>query len=409
MKKIAIITEAVALEGEKGYSRFRDLSKYLSEIDEFEIELITTTFQHWEKKQRNIDLIKQKERNVNYKITLIHEPGYKKNIDVLRIFSHRKFTKGLIKYLNNNFYDLIYCIIPDNHCAAKVSKYCKRNSIKLVIDIEDLWPEAMRMVFHPPIISNLIYYPFFKHARTAYQNANAFIGTSDEYRDVPVKKYGVNPGVIKKTVYVGCDLEDFDNGVNNYIKDIEKIENEFWITYAGNLGESYDITTLIESTAEIEKKGYKDIKIKILGGGPLEEKFRILKDNLVCENVEFLGYVEYHKMAAYLVKSDVVINSFVKKAPQSIVTKIGDYLASGKAMINTCSSIEFRTKCEQDGFGINVEAENKEELTKCILELYDDKDMTKRMGIRAREIAELQFDRKCSYKEIVNLVKGLLK
>ena len=52
-------------------------------------------------------------------------------------------------------------------------------------------------------------------------------------------------------------------------------------------------------------------------------------------------------MAAYLAKSDILVNSFVKKAPQSIVTKIGDYLAAGKPMINTCMSPEFRQKWRQ--------------------------------------------------------------
>ena len=62
-----------------------------------------------------------------------------------------------------------------------------------------------------------------------------------------------------------------------------------------------------------------------------------------------------------------LINSFVKKAPQSIVTKIGDYLAAGKPMINTLSSSEFRSKVVADGFGYNVEAENEELLTKLII------------------------------------------
>lgn len=47
MKKIAIITLAVALEDEKGYSRFRFLANLLSEF--YEVDLITSTFQHWEK------------------------------------------------------------------------------------------------------------------------------------------------------------------------------------------------------------------------------------------------------------------------------------------------------------------------------------------------------------------------
>lgn len=59
-KRIAIVTLAVALEGEKGYSRFRTLAEMLAK--DFTVDIITSTFQHWEKKQRNTDeLLKKSE------------------------------------------------------------------------------------------------------------------------------------------------------------------------------------------------------------------------------------------------------------------------------------------------------------------------------------------------------------
>ena len=76
----------------------------------------------------------------------------------------------------------------------------------------------------------------------------------------------------------------------------------------------------------------------------MKEELEELANTRQIYNVEFVGYAPYGKMAAYLKQSDVLVNSFVKKAPQSIVTKIGDYLAAGKAMINTCMSPEFREK-----------------------------------------------------------------
>lgn len=125
-------------------------------------------------------------------------------------------------------------------------------------------------------------------------------------------------------------------------------------------------------------------------------------------NVDFIGYTPYQKMAAYLYKSDVTINSFVKKAPQSIVTKIGDYLAAGKPMINTCSSSEFRRKVENDGFGINIIAEDVEALYDVIIGLYENRKKCNTMGVIARKIAEKQFDRKNSYQVIVKMVNDIL-
>ena len=154
-------------------------------------------------------------------------------------------------------------------------------------------------------------------------------------------------------------------------------------------------------------RGRSQIKIKILGGGPLKEELETLAKEQNCSNVEFVGYAPYPKMTAYLAKSDILVNSFVKKAPQSIVTKIGDYLAAGKPMINTCMSPEFRNKVEHDGFGINIMPEDVNVLADAIEKLYEDEAGRTEMGKKARTIAEEQFDRPQSYKKIIELIEEL--
>lgn len=402
MKNIAIVTLAVALENEKGYSRFRFLADLL--CDYYNIDLITSTFQHWEKKQRDKAVIDS--MSTRFNIKLAYEPGYKKNIDIRRFYSHRKAVRNIIKNLEKNSYDLIYCIIPDNYMAAEVGRYAKERDIKYIIDVEDLWPEAMEMVSPlPKKINKILFSSFRKDAKTAYECADAFVGTSDEYRDVPEVKYGIK-GKTAITVYVGCDLDDYDSGVQEFKDEVEKPDGELWVTYAGNLGSSYDIPTLIRAAQRLYNK-HPEIRIKILGGGPLETKFKAIATEKPC-NVDFVGYTPYRKMAAYLVKSDVLVNSFVKKAPQSIVTKIGDYLAAGKPIINTLTSPEFRKKVAADGFGVNIDAEEVDVLETAIETLCRDELKRNTMSKKAREIAEKEFDRKKSYLMIKQLIDSLI-
>ncbi|EKN62763.1 glycosyltransferase family 4 protein [Schinkia azotoformans] len=404
MKKIAIITAFVALPGEKGYSRFEFLSNFLSN-NGYEVDLITSTFQHWEKKKRDIERVNR--LDTKYNIVLIDELGYHKNVDYKRILSHRKFAQNLKDYLyKEKKYDLIYCIIPDNHIAVTAAEYSKKHNIPFVIDVEDLWPEAMKMVIDIPIINDLFFYPFKLDAKKVYKMCDAVVGTSDEYRDRPFKD--TNRKIPNITVYVGNEISEFDAGVKKYLSEIDKSDNEFWVSYAGNIGTSYDIKTMILASEELKRRGYSNIKVMLMGGGPLKEDLEQLSKSINC-NVEFVGYLPYQKMAAYLSKSDIVVNSFVKKAPQSIVTKIGDYLASGKPMINTCSSPEFKSKVENDGFGVNIEAEDVNILADAIENLYNNKALCEEYGRNARKVAEEQFDRPKSYLEIVNLINKLLE
>lgn len=404
MSKIAVITMGVRLNNEKGYTRFRYICEFLTEAG-YEVDLITTTFQHWEKAQRDIAKI-QKEK-YKFDIKFIYEPGYKKNIDLRRIHSHRVAAKNLTALLEREGdYDLIYSEIPPNDVALAAAEYAKRKGIPFVVDVNDLWPEAMRMVVDIPIVSPLLFYPLQRDAEKVYSLVSGVIGTSDEYRDRPFKNQ--KRDVPKRTVYVGNELSVFDKGAEKNWEIVNKAEDEFWVTYAGTIGTSYDIRTMVLAAEELANRGLSDIRFKILGGGPLKGELEELANVRQIFNVEFVGYAPYDKMAAYLKKSDVLVNSFVKKAPQSIVTKIGDYLAAGKPMINTCMSPEFRSKVEADGFGINIMPEDVNVLADAIEDLHEDKERCLKMGENARKIAEEQFDRPKAYQKIEEMIRQLI-
>lgn len=403
MKRIAIITMGVKLNNENGYTRFRFLSEYLA-ANGYQVDLITTSFQHWAKAQR--DLQRVKEDKYAFSLRFIEEPGYKKNIDLRRIWSHHIAAKNLKKMLQQDGdYDLIYCEIPPNDVALVAAEFAREKGIPFVVDVNDLWPEAMRMVLDVPVISDILFYPFLRDARKVYNLCSGVVGTSDEYAARPFKHR--REDIPKITVYVGNELSVFDQGAEDHMDEAQKPEGEFWVTYAGTIGTSYDIRTMVLAADVLKERGYDNIHMKILGGGPLKEELEELASTLKG-NVDFVGYAPYEKMAAYLKKSDILVNSFVKKAPQSIVTKIGDYLAAGKPMINTCSSPEFRGKVETDGFGINIEAEDKIILADAILELYKDEGKRARMGERARQIAQEQFDRPYAYRKILELMERLM-
>lgn len=407
MKRVAVISYGYAwLPTESGPSRFYDIARILSE-NGYQVDLVGARFQHFDKREREVSRLWHKEWP--FELYFIDAPHYKKNIDIRRVYSNYIAAWNIKKFLemNRGKYNAIYCSIPANNIAKVVAKFCREQKLPLIVDIEDLWPEAMKMVMNIPIISNILYYPMKRDAEFVYSVADAVIGTSDEYAGRAVKYHKRDIPIY--TVYVGCDIDYFDNAVKENEKSIEKDTSEFWVTYAGSMGKSYDIETLIMAAKEILNTGNDKIKIKLLGAGPEKERLEELVQRERIVNVEFLGYVDYRKMAAYLHKSDVLVNSFVKNAPQSIVNKVGDYLAAGKPMINTLESNEFWNKVVCDGFGTNVEPENVMTLRDVVLDYFFDRQKCVRQGNRAREVAEEQFARKKSYKRIVEALDGVCR
>lgn len=408
-RRIAVVTMGVKLGDEvRGYTRFRFLSELLVR-EGFEVDLITSSFQHWEKAQR--DCASPSYQGLPYTVRFVHEPGYKRNLDLARIRSHHVAAKGIRALFAERFaadphaYDLIYAEIPPNDVARACAEVAHDQGIPFVADINDLWPEAMRMAVDIPVLSSIAFAPFARDARRAYQLLTAAVGTSDEYasrpsadRDRPCQQV---------TVYVGNDLAAFDDGAAAHGPAIIKPASELWIAYAGTLGASYDLATLVEAAALLEQRELPQrVRVKVLGDGPNRSGLEALAKRLEAP-VDFLGYTPYDEMAAWLCASDVLVNSLVKAAAQSIVTKIGDYLAAGKPMVNTGSSPEFRSKVEADGFGVNVEAEDADALANSLEDLLRNPSRRKMMGAKARAIAEEQFDQPRSYLAIVDLIRSL--
>ena len=404
---IAVISWGVKLgEERKGYTRFLSIAETLRRAG-YNVDLVTSVFQHWDKAKPDVEAFPYGMHD--FEIVFVNEPGYTRNVDPLRMASHRRAAKNLSRYLadHGDKYDLVYCEIPPNDVALAAARFAESRGIPFVADVNDLWPEAMKMVLDVPALNPVLYSGFDHDKRETFRRLSAVVGTSDEYARHPFEVGTCPEGIESLTVYVGNDIAAFDAGAAEHGPAIDKPEGEFWVAYAGTLGASYDVATLIDASAELVNRGLGQVKVLILGDGPDGEALRERAAGLEC-NVEFAGYLPYDEMCAYLAKSDVTVNSLVAKAPQSIVTKIGDYLAAGKPMINTGSSPEFRGKVEADGFGLNVPAEDVRALADAIERLFDDPELCAEMGRRARAIAEEQFDRARSYRQITALVDRLL-
>lgn len=404
MPKIIIVAADVALPGEPGLSRVAFLARCFAAAG-FSTELVLSDFQHWKKEYRTPEEQRAAQAAVPFTLTFLHGGRYKKNIDPRRIAGYRRLGREVAACLAGKSFDLLYCLLPDNYIAARATDCARKKGVPCIVDVEDVWPEAMRMVVDVPALSDVLFSGFSYYAKKTYRNAAAVVGSSDTYRDEPLK-YGCDIP-LRRTVYVGTDLAVFDAGVKEYAAKIEKAPGERWITYAGSLGKSYDLRTLIEAAALLQKQGEQSFSVLLLGDGPDRPVLEAAAKEANAP-VHFFGFVPYEKMAAILSVSDIAVNSLVKRASQSIVSKIGDYLAAGIPMVNTGADPEFRAMTENEGFGVNVPPENAAALADVLRLLLRDKEKRAAMGQKARSVAENQFDRGKSYRTIISLARQVL-
>lgn len=387
MKDIVIIANFVAELDGCANSRFTYLANLLNKDNK--IEIIASDFSHGHKRVRNLD-----ESRFPYKITLVHEPGYPKNVCLERFKSHKTWGINVYKYLlKRKKPDVIYCAVPSLTAASKAAKYCEKNNIKFIIDIQDLWPEAFQMVFNIPIISSIVFAPFRHLADRVYGAADKIIGVSNTYvqRAVSVNKKCIDG----MTIYLGTERKLFDSYVSE-----KTIKGDYLkIAYIGTLGNSYDINTIIDAISLLDQNLH--VKLIVMGDGPLREVFeKRAREKSIC--AYFTGRLPYTQMVAELSKCDIAVNPIKKGSAGSIINKVCDYAMAGLPVVNTQESQEYRNLLDQYHAGINCICEDVISVANALNKLIIDDKLRKTMGKCSRKLGVEKFDREQTYQLIIN-------
>ena len=400
MRIIIIANFTRALDGERE-NRFSYLADAFSQRGH-EVELVTTDFYHATKQPR----LEPHYDKYPFKITMCHEPGYKKNVSPQRLYSHYIWGKNVLKYLETAPRpDVIYAAVPSLTAAAKAAIFCKRNGIKFVTDVQDLWPEAFQMAV-PNKTLQKVFFPMRWQANRSYREADLAVAVSETY----VKRtLSVNRKKAKGlSVFLGNNGELFDSGVGKY--KIERKGNEVILCYIGTMSESYDIPCVLDALKYIKDNNLSSVPIRfvLIGAGSLQEKF-VQYAATTYPEAEFLGKRPYIEMAGLLSSCDIAINPIVKGSVASIINKVGDYALAGIPVINTQESPEYRALVEKYKCGINCGCGDAKAVAEAIVKLAKDAALRETMGKTSRKLAEEKFDRRKTYIKIIEAVEALVK
>lgn len=402
MKRIVIIDHFSKAPDEPGNNRFIYLGELLCNYG-FTVEIITTTFAHLKKRQRNIE--GRLYDSLPYKYTMLPEPGYSRNVCLKRFYSHYIFGKNLSKYLESMPKpDAVIAAVPSLDVGAAAGNYCSKHHIPFVIDIQDLWPEAFKLVLKIPIFSDLAFLPMTLQANRFYSQADRVVAVSETYLQRGLKSNQKDQNGL--CVYLGTDLGSFDQDKENI--SVNKPNGELWIAYAGTLGHSYNLEIIFDALNQLPEHLKDNVVFHIFGDGPYLERFQIYARTCKIRSV-FHGRMPYPVMVANLCKSDIAVNPIVKGAAQSIINKHADYAAAGLPVVNTQECQEYRNLLGSYECGINCEVDSVNQVAKSLQELIENPKKRKQMGSNSRHMAEERFDRRNTYQQIVKVIEGLVR
>ncbi|OUR98804.1 hypothetical protein A9Q84_05160 [Halobacteriovorax marinus] len=273
-----------------------------------------------------------------------------------------------------------------------------------VIWVTDIWPESL-------VVTNTIKNKWAlslvkKIVLWVYKNNHKIIVTSKGF--IPrIKKMGISED---KMSYVPQWAESFFENMDlssNTYSDENFPHDKFVILFAGNIGTSQDMPTVLKA-AEILKER-EDIAFVFLGDGTHKAwaEGEAKKRNL--DSVYFLGKKPMETMPYYYSKSGALLVSLVSNDLFSVTlpTKIQSYMASGKPVLASLDGEGGRVIAE-NGAGLAVPASCPEKLADAVLKLSQmSKEDLKAMGAKANKAYRKEFLRKDVITKIENHFESL--
>lgn len=330
--------------------RIKYVEKVLIENGYF-VQVISSDFDH-----RKKEVYKSNRENLK----LIHVPEYKKNLSLGRIRSHFEFARKSFEYCCNIAPDLIYVDTPPNFLYMFFGRYKKKkNNVKLIFDVCDLWPESL------PVSKTLkaIGFPVFslwKKLRTSNLYKADKVITECELFKKTIQQGTVDSRKIR-TIYL-CKHDIIGFKINR------QFSQKIVFAYIGSINNLIDIDLIIEIFYNI---GPDNCILKIIGDG--ENKFSLINKckriGVECHDYGII-YDDYEKerildtcmFGLNIMKNNVFVGLTMKSL---------EYFYWGLALVNNIPA-DTKEIIEKEKSGINISSPDQaaKEILKLIEENY---------------------------------------
>jgi glycosyltransferase involved in cell wall biosynthesis len=204
--------------------------------------------------------------------------------------------------------------------------------IPFVFEVRDLWPELPREmgVIRNPLVLGLMSLLEW----VSYHSANRLIGLSPgivvgiQRRGVPAARIAMIPN--------GCDLDIFSDSSSSW-RPPEVEASDLMAVFTGTHGIANGLEAVLDTAAELKRRGRRDIKLVLIGEGKLKSVLKQRADAEGLDNVVFLSSVSKTHLAGLLAASDVGMQILANVPAFYFGTspnKFFDYLAAGLPVLN---------------------------------------------------------------------------
>jgi colanic acid biosynthesis glycosyl transferase WcaI len=278
--------------------------------------------------------------------------------------------------------------------------------VPFVFEVRDLWPESLAAVGAGGE-GTLLHRTLGAIAGFLYRRADRIVVVSPAFEDHLIRHWKAPAEKIFIVENgVETNLFQFDPAAIEVRKQL-KLEDRFLICYIGTIGNAHGLETLIAAAEQLQTKLPNAIFL-LIGEGAEKERILELAAARGLTSMQFLGQQPRERIPAYVSAADLCLVMLKKTElfKTVIPTKLLEYMACERPVVIAVDG-QARQIVEEAGAGIFVEPENSKALVKAILDLAEDPERRRRMGLSGRQYIVGNFSREKTARDYMAVLEGL--
>lgn len=360
----------------------------------------TTTFDHFSKKQL-FENDKEISVNNNYTLEILWSPKYTKNISISRIINHKYLSNKIKKKMKKlEKPDIIYVSFPIIDLAEVAIEYGEKNSIPVIIDIRDLWPDIFKHNLNG--IKKIVAIPYIKlmdyKTKKIMKNAYAINGITPQIVEWGLKKANRDITEKDRSFYIGYkESEKLEKKIN--IENFDK--DSFNLCFFGTLNNQFEFNKVVNIAKLI-----KDYNINIYVCGTGEEYEKLYSESLNLPNLKILGWLNKEELQYVLQNSKIGIAPYKSTFDfqMSVSNKFAEYLSYGLPIVLTSGGY-MGELIEENKCGINND--NEEEIAKFIIETMENAEIYDTISKNAKKLYKENFVAEKIYSNLADYLEEI--
>lgn len=371
-----------------------------------EVHWFSSTFLHLPKK-----LFATEDRVIalapNYHLHLVHAGGFRRNFSLQRYRFYRRYAARVQAYCASRpVPDLIVCAFPLIEVAAWVVDFARERGIAVVVDVRDLWPDAIVEAMPRPLrgLARLILQPDFRRTHRIFAAADSLCAMSGGVLEWALRHAGRGRRESDRVIPIGYPrLGPPELRHPAVAALLNRLESRPVFVYAGTFGHTYRLDVVLEAARLLQ--GTCRAHFVLVGDGPLRARAETQAAEL--KNVTLTGWLEQPAVRSLLAEAAAGLLPWAGR-PGAMPNKFFDYLAAGLPVLSSAQG-ELNEQLREHGAGDTFLVDQPQDLARKVAALAADPNLQVCQAAAAKAWFDREFAEPLVYRTFADHVETLRK